>query len=85
MIGGYIIDKVFKNIGATNHSLGDREENDYYATDPTAVKLLLQMETFNHNIWECACGEGHISEVLKGEGYEVRSTDLIDRGYAEGG
>mgnify|MGYP003145205342 CR=1 FL=1 len=28
-----------------------------------------------------ACGQGHISQVLDEAGYEVRSTDLIDRGY----
>lgn len=29
------------------------------------------------------CGQGHISEVLKSKGYQVRSSDLIDRGYGE--
>lgn len=36
-------------------------------------------------IWECACGEGHLSERLKQYGYNVYSSDLIDRGYGEGG
>lgn len=35
------------------------------------------------NVWECACGQGHLSEVLKENGYTVKSTDLIDRGYGE--
>ena len=60
-----------------------REENDYYATQPDAVIDLLKHETFNENIWECACGEGNISEVLKLYGYNVYSTDLIDRGYQD--
>ena len=59
------------------------EKNDYYATEPKAVELLLENETFSHNIFECACGEGHISEVLKSYGYNVASSDLIDRGYGE--
>lgn len=73
----------YATIGASSHSKGTREENDYYATDPNAVDLLLNEETFNKNIWECACGEGHISERLKENGFEVYSTDLVDRGYQD--
>ncbi|HAU87646.1 MAG TPA: conjugal transfer protein, partial [Lachnospiraceae bacterium] len=32
-------------------------------------------------IWECACGEGHLSKVLEKHGYDVISTDLIYRGF----
>lgn len=60
-----------------------REENDFYATDPRAMEELLKYETFNNNIWEPACGEGNLSEVLIKHGYEVLSTDLIDRGYQD--
>ena len=60
-----------------------REVNDYYATDPKAIDNLLMYETFNKNIWECACGEGNLSEPLKEYGYKVYSTDLIDRGYQD--
>lgn len=74
----------FSTLGAKNYSLHDRANNDFYATDPKAVEELLKVETFSSPIWECACGAGHISEVLKHHGYEVFSTDLIDRGYGEG-
>ncbi len=60
-----------------------REENDFYATDPRAMHDLLQREQFNKNIWEPACGEGNLSEVLKQYGYNVYRTDLIDRGYQD--
>lgn len=60
-----------------------REENDYYATDPKAIEYLLKYEYFNKNIWECACGEGNLSKVLKEKGFNVYSTDLIDRGYQD--
>lgn len=76
---------VFVTLGASNHTMNSRAENDYYATDPRAVELLLEKEEFSNNIWECACGEGHISKVLEQNGYEVLSTDLIDRGYGTGG
>ena len=60
-----------------------REANDFYATHPKAMYSLLQHENFNKNIWECACGEGNLSEVLKESGFNVYSTDLIDRGYQD--
>ena len=60
-----------------------REENDYYATDPRAMEDLLKFEKFAKNVWEPACGEGNLSEVLKEHGHEVLSTDLIDRGYQD--
>ena len=72
---------IFKQIGATNHSKGEREINDYYATDPIAGHLLLEVEPDLNNIWECACGEGHLAKVFKDAGRLNKATDLIDRGY----
>lgn len=45
------------------------------------MELLLELEEFSPYVWECACGEGHLSEVLKAHGYKVKSSDIIDRGY----
>lgn len=50
---------------------------------PKAVEMLLDLETFDKNILEPCCGEGHISNVLKDAGHIVTSSDLIDRGYGE--
>lgn len=72
-------------LGASNHSDHDREEHDFYATEPKAVYLLLKEETFIGTIWENCCGMGHLSEPMKALGYDVISTDLIDRGYGQGG
>lgn len=52
---------------------------DYYATEPKALELLLEQEQFHKNIWECACGELHLSNVLNQRGYNVRNSDIIDR------
>lgn len=71
---------VFKTLGASNHTDSEREVHDYYATDPKACKLLLELESF-HNILEPACGEGHISKVLIDSGVNVISSDVVDRGY----
>lgn len=72
---------LFASEGISNTSI--REENDFYATDPKAMYKLLEYESFDKNIWEPACGEGNLSEVLKEHGYNVYSTDLIDRGYQD--
>lgn len=69
--------------GASNHSDKERQNDDYYATDPDAVKELLKRETFSSEIWECAVGGGHIAQVLVDNGYSVQSSDIIDRGYPE--
>lgn len=77
--------KVFSTLGASNHSVTEREANDFYATDPTALIALLDTgESFSENIWECACGDGALSKTLTSYGYDVKSTDLIFRGYGEG-
>lgn len=80
----------FVTLGASNHSDGEREVNDFYATDPQALEIFLKALDrdgikLHHYIWECACGMGHLSNVLKNKGYEVYSTDLINRGYGIGG
>ncbi len=68
---------------ASNYTAEERQKDDYYATEPRAVELLLEKEHFNNNIWECACGGGHMSEVLKAAGYTVFSSDIAGRGYKE--
>ena len=68
-----------EHYGASNHSDGEREKNDYYATEPYAAQLLMKVEQFNTDIWECACGEKHLSNEFEKNGYNVRSSDLIDR------
>jgi hypothetical protein len=72
-------------LGASNHSDGEREVNDFYATDPVAAEWLIQLEELNHNIWECACGGGHLGKVFENHGFNVKATDLVDRGYGQGG
>lgn len=80
----------FVQLGASNHSQGEREANDFYATHPLSLKIFLDKLNedkieLHSNIWECACGMGHLSKVLEEKGYNVLSTDLIDRGYGTSG
>ena len=63
----------------------NREENDFYPTPEYATQALLNKQKFEGNIWECACGDGAMSKVIINNGYNVYSSDLIDRGYGETG
>lgn len=74
----------FTMLGASNHAIEEREENDFYATDAEAIDKLFEVEKFDENIWECACGDGELSKRMIEFGKNVISTDLIDRGYGSG-
>ena len=71
---------IFVCHGASNHTEEERQVDDYYATEPKAAELLLEQEKFSEIVWECACGGGHISKVLEEHGYNVISSDIVDRG-----
>ena len=49
---------IYTTLGASNHTYKERQEDDYYATDPVAIDKLLSVEKPNKHIWECACGGG---------------------------
>lgn len=68
-------------LGARNYAQNERETNDYYATEPLAATLLMEVEQFSPRIWECACGEGHLAKEFEKAGYNVYATDIVDRGY----
>ena len=70
----------FRVLGSTSLTGADREVNDFYATEPKAVELLLEQEKFGDYILEPCCGKKHITQVLEDAGYKVKSSDLIDRG-----
>ena len=63
----------------------NRETHDFYPTHPGATRALLAVEQFDGPVWEPACGDGAMSRVMEAAGLEVISSDLIDRGYGEGG
>ncbi|RYD62849.1 MAG: NAD(P)-dependent oxidoreductase [Verrucomicrobiaceae bacterium] len=62
-----------------------RPEFEFYPTPRNAVEALLAVEQFPGLVWEPACGDGAICKVLEDTGHTVVATDLIDRGYGEGG
>lgn len=72
---------LYKVLGASNHVKEERAENDFYATDPIAIDKLLQVENPFPHIWECAAGNGHLAKRLKEHGYNVITSDIIERDY----
>ena len=66
----------------------DRQKNDFYPTPPEVTIALMDFLDLNSDlkVWEPACGNGAMSEVIKTYGHTVHSTDLrLDNGYGIGG
>lgn len=74
---------IFKTLGASNHTDKERQSEDFYATDPIAIDRLLKAYDIPHNVWECACGEGHLAKRLRDLGHSVVATDIVNRGFGE--
>ena len=73
------------NFQPTLKRLADRSGADFYPTPRWATRSLIDNERFYGDIWECACGDGTMSEILKDTGQPIYSSDLYDRGYGEPG
>jgi len=65
--------------------VADIDGPDFYPTPAWATYALIDNERFSGSIWECACGDGAMSEVLATLGNEVMSSDLYERGFGEHG
>lgn len=74
---------IYKTIGASNHTDKERQSEDFYATDPIAIDKLIAVEEFHNEIWEPAVGSGCLSQRLTKLGYDVFSSDIVDRGYPD--
>lgn len=71
--------------GASDRIHPNRAAFDFYPTPPEATRALLSVEQFDGGIWEPACGNGALSVELQVAGYEVISSDLINRGFGTPG
>jgi len=69
----------------TMKRFADVDGPDYFPTPAWATHALVDNEEFVGDIWECACGNGAMSEVLASKGNRVLSSDLFRRGYGEAG
>jgi len=59
-----------------------RQKDDFYPTPLSAIEALLDVEDFDGDIWEPACGDGAISLPVSIY-HNVISTDLNDFGFGE--
>ena len=60
-----------------------RQLNNFYATHPSCTSDILREEDFCKDILEPFCGVGTMSEVIKQNGHNVVSYDIVDRGYGQ--
>ena len=62
-----------------NSKADERDKKDFYNTPPCLVETFLDAYEFgkdkNYTIWECACGDYAISNVLAERGYSVLTSD----------
>lgn len=69
---------------ASNHSEKERQSEDFYATPPRMVRELcekLDIDFNGQHVWECANGQGHITNELISEYPDVHMhmTDIMQR------
>lgn len=69
----------------TMKRFADLDGPDFFPTPAWATHALIDNEVFEGEIWESACGNGAMSEVLALTGQPVISSDLHNRGYGEPG
>lgn len=70
---------------ANSSTTHKRKDSDYYPTPPEVTKSLLLTGLIpKEKLWEPACGEGHMSDVLKQHSNSVLSTDIRETSYTSG-
>lgn len=67
----------------TMKRIADLGGPDFYPTPTWATYALIDNENFAGETWECACGDGAMSDVISQASSRVESSDLYDRGYGE--
>jgi len=69
----------------TTKRFADLDGPDFFPTPAWATHALIDNERFGGSIWESACGNGAMSDVLLHATQDVYSSDLYERGYGEAG
>ncbi len=69
----------------TTKRFADLNGPDFFPTPRWATFALIDNEKFVGDIWECACGDGAMSDVLSNASRNVRSSDLYNRGFGDAG
>lgn len=63
----------------------DLDGADFYPTPAWATFALIENESFSGSLWESACGDGAMTQVLENTSCETYSSDLYDRGFGDNG
>src|SRR5262245_55856699 len=63
----------------------DLDGPDFFPTPAWATRALVDHESFKGEIWECACGDGAMAQMLEAAGHKVFASDLYARGYGTAG
>jgi hypothetical protein len=58
---------------------------EFNATPSWVTEALLSHVRFRGPVWEPCCGDGAMSKVFAERGYDVVSSDLVDRGFGTPG
>jgi len=62
---------------ANSSTINERKASDFYPTPPDVTQALINTGLIPKGcIWEPACGEGHMSDVFRSNGYNVVATDI---------
>ena len=74
---------VVNTLGATNVAKSKRQDLDFYQTPSGAVQALVDkgLACKSIPVWEPMAGNGAIAKVLKQNGYNVMTSDIVKRKY----
>lgn len=78
-----MINEQYKLLGRKVDDL--RQKEDFYPTPRYVTQALLDNYQFEGKIWEPACGDGRMAEVLAEKYSDIECSDLVDRGYGQSG
>ena len=73
-------DSLFGSRIACGNTAYKRSQSDFYPTPPAVTQALIDFLGLSKHctkIWEPACGEGHMTDVFRANGYEVIATDIL--------
>ena len=70
---------VFKTLGASNHTDKERQNEDFYATDPVATEWLPKLENIHDVVIDNSVGEGDLMFPIIKSGRKVIGFDIVNR------
>lgn len=68
---------------AENSHIWEREQHEHYVEPEWVSARLFEVERFEGDIWDPACGFGRIPKAAIQAGYTAAGTDIVDRGYGQ--